>query len=30
VRAEFKHGVLRVVLPKPPAAKPKTIDITIA
>jgi HSP20 family protein len=30
VRAEFKHGVLSVVLPKAPAAKPKTIDIAIA
>jgi HSP20 family protein len=30
VRAEFKDGVLNVVLPKAPAAKPKTIDIKIA
>jgi HSP20 family protein len=29
VRADFKHGVLNVVLPKTPAAKPKTIDIKI-
>ena len=29
VRAEFKNGVLNVVLPKAPAAKPKTIDVTV-
>jgi HSP20 family protein len=29
VRAEFKDGVLSVVLPKAPAAKPKLIDVQI-
>jgi HSP20 family protein len=29
VRAEFKNGVLNVVLPKAPAAKPKAIDVNI-
>jgi HSP20 family protein len=29
VRAEFKEGVLNVVLPKAPAAKPKVIDVKI-
>jgi len=30
VRAEFKDGVLNVVLPKAPAARPKQIEVTIA
>jgi HSP20 family protein len=30
VRAEFKDGVLNVVVPKAPAAKPKQIEVTIA
>jgi HSP20 family protein len=30
VRAEFKEGVLNVVLPKAPAAKPKVIDVKLA
>ena len=30
VSAEFKDGVLRVLLPKAPEAKPKQIDVTIA
>ena len=30
VRAEFKEGVLHVILPKAPAAKPKLIDIKLA
>jgi len=30
VRAEFKEGVLNVVLPKAPAAKPKLIDVKLA
>jgi HSP20 family molecular chaperone IbpA len=29
VRAEFKDGVLNVVLPKAPAAKPKMIDVKV-
>jgi HSP20 family protein len=29
VRAEFKDGVLQVVLPKAPAAKPRAIDIKV-
>ena len=29
VRAEFKDGVLRVSLPKAPAARPKQIDVTV-
>jgi HSP20 family protein len=29
VRAEFKDGVLHVVLPKAPAAKPKMIDVKV-
>lgn len=29
VRAEFKDGVLTVVLPKAPAATPKMIDVTV-
>jgi HSP20 family protein len=29
VRADFKDGVLTVTLPKAPAAKPKTIDVTV-
>jgi len=29
VRAEFKEGVLNVVLPKAPSAKPKLIDVKI-
>lgn len=29
VRAEFKDGVLNVAVPKAPAAKPKTIDVTV-
>lgn len=29
VRAEFKDGVLNVVLPKAPAAKPKMIDVRV-
>jgi len=29
VRAEFKEGVLNVILPKAPAAKPKVIDVKI-
>jgi len=29
VRAEFKDGVLSVVLPKAPAAKPKLIDVQV-
>jgi HSP20 family protein len=29
VRAEFKDGVLLVVLPKAPAAKPKMVDVTV-
>jgi len=29
VRAEFKEGVLNVVLPKAPAAKPKVIDVKL-
>lgn len=30
VRAEFKDGVLNVVVPKAPAAKPKQIEVKIA
>ena len=30
VRAEFKDGVLRVMLPKTPEAKPKQIDVAIS
>jgi HSP20 family protein len=30
VRAEFKDGVLNVMLPKAPTAKPKLIDVTVA
>ena len=30
VRAEFKDGVLNVVLPKAPAARPKPIEVAIA
>ena len=30
VRAEFKDGVLHVILPKAPAVKPKLIDIKLA
>lgn len=30
IRAEFKEGVLTVVLPKAASAKPKTIDVKIA
>jgi HSP20 family protein len=30
VRAEFKDGVLHVVLPKAPATRPKQIDVKIA
>jgi HSP20 family protein len=30
VRAEFKNGVLQVVLPKAPATRPKQIEVTIA
>ena len=30
VHAEFKDGVLNVIVPKAPAAKPKQIEITIA
>jgi len=29
IRAEFKEGVLNVVLPKAPSAKPKMIDVKI-
>jgi len=29
VRAEFKDGVLRVVLPKTPDAKPKQVDVAV-
>ena len=29
VRAEFKDGVLQVVLPKAPVATPKMIDVTV-
>jgi len=29
VRAEFKEGVLTVILPKTPAAKPKVIDVKV-
>ena len=30
VRAEFKNGVLHVIVPKSAAAKPKQIEVTIA
>jgi len=30
IHAEFKEGVLHVVLPKAPSAKPKVIDVKIA
>ncbi len=30
VHAEFKDGVLNVIVPKAPAAKPKQIEVTIA
>ena len=29
VRAEFKDGVLSIVVPKAPAAKPKLVDVTV-
>ena len=30
VAAEFKDGVLKVHLPKPPSAKPKSIEVKVS